>query len=123
MDIDDDYSVSVSRVHQSFTLELFRERYLIDLIPIPLCEIKAIVGIDWLSHKGEMIGCRHQLVWVRTPNGGELVIQCEGAQCRPALCSIARTRRYLQHGCSGFFVYVLDTNIERKRMIGYASIV
>ena len=34
--IADDRSVSVSRVHQGCTLELFQERYPIDLIPIPL---------------------------------------------------------------------------------------
>ena len=38
-------------------LDLFSELFLIDLVLIPLCESKVIVGMDWLSHNGAMIDC------------------------------------------------------------------
>lgn len=50
-----------------------------------------------------MIDYGHQVVSVRTLSGGELVTHGEGAQFRPTIFSIARSRRYLQHGSSGFF--------------------
>lgn len=64
VEITDDYPIHVSRVHQGCVLELFHERYSIDLVPIPLHESKAIVGVDWLIPNGEMIDCGPQLVRV-----------------------------------------------------------
>lgn len=78
-----DRPVRVSRVHRGCVVWLFGERYLIHLLPTPLHESKVIMAMDWLS-----------------PNGGELVIHGEGAQHGPTLCSIARVRRYMQHGYS-----------------------
>ena len=43
VEISDDCSVRVLRVHQGCTLELLQERYLIDMVPIPLSERKVIV--------------------------------------------------------------------------------
>lgn len=45
---------------------------------------------------------------------GELVIHREGAKCGPSLCSSARARRYLQHGCLSFVADVLDTKMEKE---------
>ena len=42
----DDRLVRVSRIHQGCTLELFSERFSIDLVPNPLLESKVIVGMD-----------------------------------------------------------------------------
>lgn len=59
MEITDDSLVHVSRLHQVSILELFSERYLIDLVPIPLRESNIIVGMDWLSHIVEMFDYEH----------------------------------------------------------------
>ena len=58
-------------------MNLFGERFPIDLNLIPLRGLKVIIGIDWLGANGAMIDCEHQLVRVRTPSGGELVIHGE----------------------------------------------
>ena len=57
VEISDDRSMRLSKVHRSCVMELFSEQYLIDLVPIPLRESKVIVGMDWLSPNGEMIDC------------------------------------------------------------------
>lgn len=54
-------------------------RFPIDLIPITLGEMKVIMGMYWLSRFGVMIDCKCQLVQVRIPIGGELLIHGEGA--------------------------------------------
>ena len=104
-------------------LELFSEQYPIDLVPIPLHEIKVIIGMDRLIPNGEMIDCEHQLFRVRNLSRGELFIHSEGAQWGPALCLAARASLYLQQGCSSFVDYVLDTREEGKRMIDDVSII
>ena len=38
-----------------------------------------------------------------------MVIQGEGPQRGPIMCSIARAKLYLYQGCSGFLAYVMDT--------------
>ena len=57
MEISDDRTVRVARVHRDYTLQLFRERYLVDLVPIPLRGNKVIVGMDWLIPNGAVIDC------------------------------------------------------------------
>ena len=61
-------------MHRGCSLQLFDEQFSVDLVPIPLRGNKVIVGMDWLSPNGAMIDCEQQLVRVRTPSGGELVI-------------------------------------------------
>ena len=74
VEIADDRTVRVSKVHRGCTLPLFDEQFSVDLVPIPLQGNKVIVGMDWLSPNGPLIDCEQQLVRVRTPNGGGLVI-------------------------------------------------
>ena len=109
VEIADERSVRASMVFRDCVLRLFEERYLVDLVPIPLRGNKVIIGMDWLSPNGAVIDCAQQLVRVRTPSGGELVIQGERPQRGPALCSAARSRYYLQQGCTGYVAYVMDT--------------
>ena len=52
VEIADDRSVWVSRVHCGCVLQMFSEQYPIDLVPIPLCGKKVIIGMEWLSPNG-----------------------------------------------------------------------
>ena len=61
VEIADDRTVSASRVHHGCVLNLFSERYSIDLVPIPLRGSKVIIGMDWLGPNGAMIDCERQL--------------------------------------------------------------
>ena len=123
VEIADDRSVRASEVYRDCVLRLFEERYLVDLVPIPLRGNKVIIGMDWLSPNGAVIDYAQQLVRVRTPSGGELVIQGERPQQGPALCSAARARRYLQQGCVGYVAYIMDTREAGKAMVGDVPVV
>ena len=65
--------------------------------------------MDWLSPNGAMIDFEQQLVHIRTPSRGELVIQRKGIHHGPVICSQTRARHYLQQGCFIFVVYVIDS--------------
>ena len=112
VEITDDRTMSVSSVHHGCVLNLFSERYSIDLVSIPSRVSKVIIGMDWLGPKGAMIDYEWQLVGVQTPSGGELAILGERDLHGPYICSATRAKRYLQEGCSGFLDYVADTRVE-----------
>ena len=123
VEIADDRSVRASSVFRDCVLRLFEERYLVDLVPIPLHGNKVIIGMDWLSPNGAVIDCAQQLVRVRTPGGGELVIHGERPHCGPTVCSAARARRYLQQGCAGYVAYVMDTREAGKATVSEVPVV
>lgn len=54
VDIVDDHIVSALRVHRNCILELFHQKYLVHLVPIPLRGTKIIMGMDWLIHNWDM---------------------------------------------------------------------
>ena len=70
-----------------------------------------------------MIDCERQLVRVRIPIGGELVIHGERASQGPTFCSTARAKRLLQHGCSGFLVYISDMRVETTKDVESVPVV
>ena len=73
-------------------------RFHIDLIPIVMKEINAIIGMDWLVRHQARFDCERQQIVVRTPNGGQLTILGEGKRKPPKVCSLAKARKYVQHG-------------------------
>ena len=62
VEIVDDKTVRVARVHRGCTLQLFDEQFSVDLVPIPLRGKSVIVGMDWLSPNGAVVDCEQQLV-------------------------------------------------------------
>ena len=123
VEIADDRSVRASAVFRDCVLRIFEERYLGDLVPIPLRGNKVIIGMDWLSPNGAVIDYAQQSVRVRTPSGGELVIHGERPQCGPTVYSAARARRYLQQGCAGYVMYVMDTRETGKATMSEVAVV
>ena len=99
----DDRTVSATRVYRDCVLNVLGERFRVDLVPIPLCGLKVIVGMDYLGANGATIDCEFQLVRVRTPSGGELYIHGERASQGPTLCSASRAKSFLQQGCMDFW--------------------
>ncbi|XP_023761115.1 uncharacterized protein LOC111909549 [Lactuca sativa] len=51
----DEHSVSASKIHRDYSLEIFGIGYQIDLIPIPIGDVSVIVGMDWLGQFGDLI--------------------------------------------------------------------
>ena len=57
VEIANDCSVGDKRVHQGCVLNMFNERYSVELVPIPLRGLKVIVGMEWFGSNGAMIEC------------------------------------------------------------------
>ncbi|KAJ9563234.1 hypothetical protein OSB04_008394 [Centaurea solstitialis] len=109
VDVADGRTVSVTDVYRSCCMEFSGTKFEIDLIPTTMKELYVIVGMDWLDSVRAMIDCHYKQVWVRTPIGGELVIQGNTSRHGVALRSIGRARRHYQHGSRGLLAFVRDT--------------
>ena len=118
-----DRTVSVVRVFRGCVSNLFSERFPIDLVLIPLRRLKVIIGMDWLGPNGVVIDFERHLVRVRTASGGEMVIPSERDSYGLALYSVARARRFLQHGCSEFLAYISDTQVDTMSKLSRIPIV
>lgn len=59
-----DHPMSELRFHRGCVLELFLERFPIDLVHIPMHESRVILSMDWLRLNEEMIDFENQLVQV-----------------------------------------------------------
>ena len=57
MVITDDRTVSDASVYRGCVMIVLGERFLVDLVQIPLRRLKVIVGMDWLGANRAMINC------------------------------------------------------------------
>ncbi|KAI3672891.1 hypothetical protein L6452_38991 [Arctium lappa] len=115
VEVADDRTLTVIDVYRGCTLEISGVRFPIDLIPIAMRELCVIVGMDWMEVFDAEIVCRRKQVRVRTPSGGELLVQGDSPRRTSAICSAARARRYLQHSGQGYLAYVIDTRGDGEK--------
>ena len=124
VEVADNRTLTVTDVHRGCTLEISGEKFPIDLILIDMRELCVIVGMDWMDSYDAEIICRHKQIRVRTPSGGELLIQGDLPKRTVALCSAARARQYLQHSGTEYLAYVVDTHVnEEKKSVNEVSVV
>ncbi|XP_071741436.1 uncharacterized protein [Rutidosis leptorrhynchoides] len=84
------------------------EKFAIDLIPNHMGEFQVIISMDWLNDNEGIILCRKKIVLVQAPSGK--IIWIYGKRTRRAIpiCTYARAKRFLSHGCCTFLAYVID---------------
>ncbi|KAJ9557738.1 hypothetical protein OSB04_012352 [Centaurea solstitialis] len=114
----------VEHVHRGCSIDIFGVRFSIDLIPIPMNGVDVVVGIDWMFPNRATTDVAGQLVRIQNPSGGELVVYGKGRRVSTSFCSIAKARKYIQRGCTGFLVYVMaDQAKERKLSVADVPVV
>ncbi|KAJ9556417.1 hypothetical protein OSB04_011031 [Centaurea solstitialis] len=106
----------VEDVYRGCVIVIHGVTFSIDLIPIPMKGIDVVVGADWMFRNRATVDCAEQLVRIRNPSGGELVMYGEGRKKRPAFCSVTKARKYLQHGCTGYLAYMVTDQAEGKKL-------
>ncbi|XP_071713234.1 uncharacterized protein [Rutidosis leptorrhynchoides] len=108
VEIADDKLVIVSDVYEGCNFEIDDEMFKIDLIPMHIGEFHVIVGMDWLGkNKGEIL-CYKKMVRVQSPSGKIINVYGEQARCVISVCTYAKAKRYLSHGCKAFLAHVID---------------
>lgn len=107
--LDDDRKVRASSVYCGRILKIYNAKLSIYLIPIPMCEINIVVGMDWLTNFRALIDCKRVLVRVQTPSGRELTISIDSSRSSTTFCAATKAMMYFQHGCMVFLAYVVNT--------------
>ena len=117
VEITDHRTMSASRVHRGCVLNLFSERYFIDLVSIPLRGSEVFIEIDWLGPNRTPIGKSLNPKWGRTSYSwwgsftwASSLFSCEGQEIP-------------SEGCSRFLAYVVDTRVEGASMLSEVPIV
>ena len=118
-----DRSVMATQVIPACDFSVGGVTFPIDLVLLPLKEICVAIGMDWLERFHAVIDCPQKQVRVRTPSGGELVIQGDRSAASAVFCSAARARRYLQPGALGYIAYVMDTSRTGSRVLSEMPVV
>ncbi|GJS83560.1 putative reverse transcriptase domain-containing protein, partial [Tanacetum coccineum] len=75
---------------------------------MPMGEINVVIGMDWLSKNEAIISCQNKLIRVKTASGGETFIYGERRKTSPAICTYARAKKHLAHGCQAYLAHVVD---------------
>ncbi|KAJ9543706.1 LOW QUALITY PROTEIN: hypothetical protein OSB04_023413 [Centaurea solstitialis] len=114
----------VEHVYRGCSIDIFGVRFSINLIPIPMNGVDVVVGIDWMFLNRATTDVAGQLVRIQNPSGGELVVYGKGRRVSTSFCSIAKARKYIQRGCTGFLVYAMvDQAKERKLSVADVPVV
>ncbi|GJS25161.1 putative reverse transcriptase domain-containing protein [Tanacetum coccineum] len=98
-----------NEAHDFVTVEIDNEKFLIDLIPMPMGEIDVVIDMDWLSKYDAIISCQNKLIRIRTPSGGETFIYGERKKTSLAICTYARAKRHLARGCQAYLAHIIYT--------------
>ncbi|GKC84943.1 reverse transcriptase domain-containing protein [Tanacetum coccineum] len=100
--------IHVVSVFQNYEIEIDNEKFLVDLIPMPMGEINVVIGMDWLSKNKAIISCQNKLIRVKTPSGGEMFIYGERRKTSLAICMYAKANKHLASGCQAYLAHVVD---------------
>nr|GEV14369.1 hypothetical protein [Tanacetum cinerariifolium] len=101
--------IHVANVFQNCEVEIDNEKFSIDLIPMPVGEIDVVIGMDWLSKYDAIISCQNKLIRIKTLSGGETFIYGDRKKTSLDICTYARTKRHLAHGCQAYLAHIIDT--------------
>ncbi|KAJ9567181.1 LOW QUALITY PROTEIN: hypothetical protein OSB04_003147 [Centaurea solstitialis] len=75
-----------------------------------------IMGVDWMFRNRGTVDYTEQLVRIQNPSGGELVVYGEGRRKHLALCSVAKARKWLQRGCTGYLAYAVTDRVKDRKL-------
>ncbi|KAJ9564756.1 LOW QUALITY PROTEIN: hypothetical protein OSB04_000722 [Centaurea solstitialis] len=103
-------------VYRGCTMVIHGVPFCIDLIPTPMNGIDVIVGVDWMFRNHGTVVCAEQLVRIQDPSGGELVVYGKGRRDQLAFCSVAKARRWLQRGYTGYLAYAVTSQAEDRKL-------
>nr|XP_043606447.1 uncharacterized protein LOC122578500 [Erigeron canadensis] len=102
----------VKDVYRGCEIKISSELFQANLIPFPMGEFDIILGMDWLSSCNAKIACDEKAIYLKTSKGEDLVVYGDRKERFISICTFARAKHYLSHGCSSYLAHIVD--IEKK---------
>nr|XP_043615955.1 uncharacterized protein LOC122587858 [Erigeron canadensis] len=102
----------VKDVYKGCEIKISSELFQANLIPFPMGEFDIILGMDWLSSCNAKISCDEKAVYLKTSKGEDLVVYGDKKERSIPVCTFARAKRYMSHGCHAYLTHIVD--VEKK---------
>ena len=106
----------VSDIYRNCEIEIDSHKFKSNLIPMPMGEFDVVIGMDWLGQYKADISCEDKTVQIIAPNGEKLVVYGERRSGTMPVCTFARAKRYLSHGCQAYLAHVIDSEKRSKTL-------
>nr|XP_043623171.1 uncharacterized protein LOC122594949 [Erigeron canadensis] len=102
----------VKDVYKGCEIKISSELFQANLIPFPMGEFDIILRMDWLSSCNAKIACDEKAVYLKTSKGEDLVVYGDRKERSIPVCTFARAKRYISHGCHAYLAHIVD--VEKK---------
>nr|XP_043611559.1 uncharacterized protein LOC122583199 [Erigeron canadensis] len=102
----------VKDVYRGCEIKILSELFQANLIPVPMGEFDIILGMDWLSSCNAKIACDEKAIYLTTSKGEDLVVFGDRKERSISVCTFARAKRYMSHGCHAYLAHIVD--VEKK---------
>jgi len=106
--------VRASDVITECTLNLAKNNFSIDLIPIEIGSFDIIVGMDWLSKNRAKICCYEKIILIPLSEGETLVVHGEKSGKNFKIVTCMKMRKYIRKEYIVFLAHVVDKDIEEN---------
>nr|GEV08662.1 ribonuclease H-like domain-containing protein [Tanacetum cinerariifolium] len=107
--------VSTNTILKGCTLNLLNHIFEIDLMPIELCTLDVIIGMDWLVKHDAIIGCGEKVVRIPYVNT-MLIVESDKVVSRLKFISCIKARKYVEQCFHLFLEYVMEKKWTEKRL-------
>nr|XP_043638041.1 uncharacterized protein LOC122609045 [Erigeron canadensis] len=104
----------VKDVYKGCEIKISSELFQANLIPFPMGEFDIILGMDWLSSCNSKIACDEKAVYLKTSKGEDLVVYGDRKERSISVCTFARDKRYISHGCHAYLAHIVD--VEKQSL-------
>ncbi|KAI3758604.1 hypothetical protein L6452_06171 [Arctium lappa] len=117
VEIADGSQVLIRNVLTKCTLGIEGIEFSIDLLPMLIGGFDVVVGMDLLANNHAEIMCSKKLIRLPNPCGEVVIIYGEKRKGDVAIITMAKARKCLVKGCSSFLAYVIDTKLEKSKLV------
>ena len=104
------------QVYRDCVVKLKDCELLADLVPLPLQEFDAILGMDWLSRHHVTDDCFEKLVKFKRPGEPKLIFRGERHFLPSSIISAIVAEKLLRKGCQAFLAYVVDKELREPKI-------
>src|ERR1044071_6360698 len=117
IELADGKPVEVTHIHRDCKLELNKQLFAINLLPITLGSFDLVVGMDWLSKQHAEILCQEKIVRIPLPSGELLSIQGDRGGAMVGIISYLKAQKCIRKGCPAILANISGTRAGTETKI------
>ena len=100
-------SVIIQQVYKACQISMGEREFVVDLLPLEMCDFDVILGMDWLAAYHAVVNCFTKEVMFNIPGQAEFSFGGKQSVMSQGLINATKATRLLEKGCEGFLAYVV----------------